>query len=261
MRHWGIRAVGISKASTGRNNTRRDPGTSGQDCDRLVLDHADLVRKIAYHLLARMPVTVDVDDLIQAGMIGLIAAARNYSADRGASFRSYAGIRIRGAMLDEARRADWVPRSVRRGVREMQAASRRLQRENGSDARPDEIAQALGVSLDSYHRLVHDSVACRTLSYEQVFAMQEQFSPDPPGDTGPTPHQQAESDDFHTALAAAIEDLPQRLKLVLSLYYDEELKLREIGEVLAVTESRVCQLHAQAREELRNRMQGWIDGD
>jgi RNA polymerase sigma factor for flagellar operon FliA len=253
--------VGKSKASAASTAFQRGRATPDPDRDLLILGHTDLVKKIAYHLLARMPATVDVDDLIQAGMLGLIAAARDYSADRGAAFSSYAGIRIRGAILDAARRADWAPRSVRRGVREMQEAARRLQRETGLEARPAEVAQSLGVPLETYHRLVNDSVASRTLSYEQVFAMQEQFPADAPDETGRTPHQQLESDDFHAALAAAIEDLPERLKLVLSLYFDDELNLREIGNVLGVTESRVCQLHAQARTEIRARMKAWIDVD
>jgi RNA polymerase sigma factor for flagellar operon FliA len=254
---WG--AVANSKASAGSTSFRRDRATPDSDRDTLILGHIDLVKKIAYHLLARMPSTVDVDDLVQSGMVGLIAAARDFSPDRGAAFRSYAGIRIRGAMLDEARRADWVPRSVRRGVRAMQDAARHLQRETGLEARPAQVAEALGLSLETYHRLVSDSVACRPLSYEQVFAMQEQNAADPPDEAGRTPDQQLESDDLHAALTVAIEDLPERLKRVLSLYFDDELNLREIGAVLGVTESRVCQLHAEARAGIRVRMKAWID--
>jgi RNA polymerase sigma factor for flagellar operon FliA len=253
--------VGNIRASAGSTSSRRDRALPHSDRDSLVLGHLDLVKKIAYHLLARMPSTVDVDDLVQSGMVGLIAAARDFSPDRGAAFRSYAGTRIRGAMLDEARRADWVPRSVRRGVREVQETARRLQRESGLEARPAEVADALGLSLDSYYRLVNDSIACKPLSFEQVFAMQDPYAADAPDEAGRTPEQQLEHEDFQAALAAAIEDLPERLKLVLSLYFDDELNLREIGAVLGVTESRVCQLHAQARAELRVRMKAWIDID
>jgi RNA polymerase sigma factor for flagellar operon FliA len=254
---WG--AVGNSRPSASSATSRRDRARPDSQRDALVLAHIDLVRKIAYHLLVRMPATVDVDDLIQSGMLGLIAAARDFSPDRGAAFASYAGIRIRGAMLDEARRADWVPRSVRRGLRNMQEAARRLQRETGLEARPAQVAQALGLSLESYHRLVNDSVACRPLSYEQVFAMQEQNTPDAPDESGRSPDEDLENDEFHAALTAAIEDLPERLKQVLSLYFDDELNLREVGAVLGVTESRVCQLHAQARAEIRIRMKAWTN--
>jgi RNA polymerase sigma factor for flagellar operon FliA len=253
--------VGNNRASADRTVPRHDRAAPDADRDALILRHTDFVRKIAYRLLARMPSMVDVDDLIQSGMVGLIAAARDFSPDRGSAFCTYAGIRIRGAMLDEARRADWVPRSVRRGVREIQDAASRLQRETGLEARPAQVAQVLGLPLETYHRLVNDSIACRTLSYEQVFAMQEPNSADAPDEAGHTPHQQLERDDIQAALAAAIEDLPERLQLVLSLYFDEELNLREIGEVLGITESRVCQLHSQARAEIRLRMKAWIDVD
>jgi RNA polymerase sigma factor for flagellar operon FliA len=256
---WG--AVGNSRASAGSTSSRRVRATSDPDRDSLVLGHTHLVRKIAYHLLARMPSTVDVDDLVQSGMVGLIAAARDFSPERGAAFSTYAGIRIRGAMLDEARRADWVPRSVRRGVREVQGATRRLQRETGQQARPAEIAAALGLTLDSYYGLVNDAIACKPLSYEQVFTMHEQYTTDMPDEAGTTPDQQLEHDRFLEALTAAIEDLPERLKLVLSLYFDDELNLREIGTVLGVTESRVCQLHAAAKAEIRIRMKAWVEAD
>jgi len=255
----GRGAVGNIRASAVSTTSRRDRATPDPDRDALVLAHIDLVKRIAYHLLARMPSTVDVDDLVQSGMVGLIAAARDFSPERGAAFCSYAGIRIRGAMLDEARRADWVPRSVRRGVREVEDTGRRLQRETGQQARPAEVAGALGLSLDHYYRLLNDSIACKPLSYEQVFAMHEQYPADVPDDEGRMPDQELEHDNFHAALAAAIEDLPERLKMVLSLYVDDELNLRQIGAVLGVTESRVCQLHAQAKAQIRDRMKAWID--
>jgi RNA polymerase sigma factor for flagellar operon FliA len=229
------------------------------DFDALVLANADLVKRIACHLLARMPPNVEVDDLIQAGMLGLIDAARRYSADRGAAFRSYAGIRIRGAILDEARRADWVPRSLRRGVRQMKDAARRVERRTGAQASPADVAREMGVSLGDFHRLASDSVTARVMSLEQVQALQQQLL-EGSDVAAETPQQQLESDDFHAALVAAIEDLPERLRLVLSLYYDDELNLREIGQVLLVTESRVCQLQAQARSEIRARLRPWLDG-
>lgn len=252
--------MGNIRPSASSTASRRNRASPDSQRDSLVLGHIDLVRKIAYHLLARMPANVDVDDLIQTGMVGLIAAARDFSPDRGVAFPSYAGIRIRGAMLDEARRADWVPRSVRRGLRNLNEAARRLQRETGSEARPAQLAQALGLPLDSYHRLVNDSIACKPLSYEQVFAMQDHGTADARDDAGQSPDQQLESDEFHAALTAAIEDLPERLRLVLSLYFDDELNLREIGAVLGVTESRVCQLHAQAKSGIRARMKAWTGG-
>ncbi len=234
------------------------PTPAGFDPDQLVLSHAELVKRIAFHLVSRMPPSVEVDDLIQAGMIGLLDAARNYSPSRGASFETYAGIRIRGAMLDEVRRADWTPRSVHRGARDMADAIRRIENETGGEARPAEIAEALGVSMEEYHRLAQDAAACRLFSFEQMNASGEDNPVDIAPDAGPGPAQVAEDDDFRRALAAVIEGLPEREKMVLSLYYDEELNLREIGQVLSVTESRVCQIHGQALVRVRARMKEWV---
>ncbi len=231
--------------------------TPAMSADDLVLRHADLVKRIAFHLVSRMPPSVDVDDLIQAGMIGLLDAARQYTAQKGASFETYAGIRIRGAMLDEVRRSDWTPRSVHRGVREMAEAVRRVENETGTEARPADVARALGVSLDEYHRLARDATACRLFSFEQMNREDEENPVDVIADLGPGPVDELEQTGFREALAAAVGSLPERERLVLSLYYDEELNLREIGAVLEVTESRVCQLHGQALLRLRARMQDW----
>jgi RNA polymerase sigma factor for flagellar operon FliA len=234
---------------------------NGTSQDEIVLRHADLVKRIAYHLVTRMPPSVDVEDLIQAGMIGLLDAARHFTPDRGANFETYAGIRIRGAMLDEVRKADWTPRSVHRGVREMAEAVRRLEHETGAEARPADIAQALGVSLDDYHRMLQDAASCRLFSFDRMGTDDDDANPAAFAvDDGPGPAQVLEAEDFRNALATAIGSLPEREKLVLSLYYDDELNLREIGAVLEVSESRVCQIHGQALVRVRARMQQWLDG-
>lgn len=228
--------------------------------EELVIKHADLVKRIAYHLVSRMPPNVEVDDLIQAGMIGLLDAAKHYTASKGANFETYAGIRIRGAMLDEVRKTDWTPRSVHRSVREMSDAVRKIENATGRDARPTDVASALGISLDDYHKVVQDAASCRLFSFEQMGTGDEDSPVDLARDDGPGPAEQLESADFRRALAGAIDGLPEREKLVLSLYYDEELNLREIGEVLEVSESRVCQIHGQALVRLRARMEEWLSG-
>src|ERR1700685_2498511 len=134
----------------------------------LVIKHADLVKRIAYHLVSRMPPNVEVDDLIQSGMIGLLDAAKHYSANKGANFETYAGIRIRGAMLDEVRKSDWTPRSVHRNMREMADVIRKLENEKGQDASPSDIAQALGITIDEYHKVVQDAASCRLFSFDQI---------------------------------------------------------------------------------------------
>ena len=227
--------------------------------DEVVMRYAPLVKRIAYHLMTRLPPSVQADDLIQAGMIGLLCAARQFSPERGASFRSYAGIRIRGAMLDEARRADWAPRSVRRGVRALRQAASRLERQRGAEARPADVAGAMGMSLVDYHRLVNDAVVSRTVSLEQGGLSPESGPLEVADEERGLPDRELERRSLVSAVAGAIDNLPERLRLVLSLYYDEELNLRQIGEVLAVTESRACQLHAQARQEVRARLTGWLE--
>jgi RNA polymerase sigma factor FliA len=239
------------------------PGGAASDelsQEEIVLRHAGLVKRIAYHLVSRMPPTVEVDDLIQAGMIGLLDAARHYTASKGANFETYAGIRIRGAMLDEVRKCDWTPRSVHRGAREIAEVIRKIENETGNEAKPADIASALGMSIEAYHKSVQDAATCRLFSFDQFADPNEDSLLDQARDDGPTPAEHIEQDDFKKALAAAIDGLPERERMVLSLYYDDELNLREIGAVLEVSESRVCQIHGQALVRLRARMTDWSQG-
>jgi len=225
--------------------------------DELVLKHGELVKRIAYHVVSRLPAHIEVDDLIQAGMIGLLNAAQNFTPTKGANFETYAGIRIRGAMLDEARRSNWTPRSTFRNAKQVSQAIRQIENRTGSDAKAQDIATALGVSLDEYHRMVESAASSRILSYEQLAGDPERASmlPDSPEDG---PETMLEEDQFREAVAQAIASLPERERLVLSLYYDQELNLREIGQVLEVSESRVCQIHGQAVIRIRARLENWI---
>jgi RNA polymerase sigma factor for flagellar operon FliA len=228
------------------------------NADALVMRHAELVKRIAYHLAGRLPASVEVADLIQAGMLGLLEAASNYTADRGASFETYAGIRIRGAMLDALRKLDWAPRSVHRKARAAAAAVREIESEYGREARDNEIAQKMGVSLDDYHRIAQDAASCRITSLDGA----DDDDDAPLGrvkDDGADPFADVSDSGFRAALARAIQDLPERERLVMSLYYDDELNLKEIGAVLKVTESRVCQLHGQALVRLKARLVDWRD--
>jgi RNA polymerase sigma factor FliA len=215
--------------------------------DELIARHGELVKRIAYHLAGRLPPSVAVDDLIQAGMLGLMEAAANYSATRGASFETYAGIRIRGAMIDALRALDWAPRSVHRKARAVAAAMREIERRTGRDARDAEIAQHMSISLEEYHSIVHDAVSCRLASMDEEDAgerIAEQADP----------FSETAEEQLRDSLAKAIDKLPERERLVMSLYYSEGLNLREIGEVLKVTESRACQLHGQALVRLKSRL-------
>jgi len=222
-----------------------------READALVARHAELVKRIAYHLAGRLPPSVEVDDLIQAGMIGLLEAAAHYSSDRGASFETYAGIRIRGAMIDALRKLDWAPRSVHRRAREAAAAMRTIEEREGREARDAEVAEAMGVPLDEYNRILQDAAVC------QVTSLDDSVGATDVPDQSTDPGEETEHGALRTAMATAIANLPERERLVMSLYYDEELNLKEIGAVLGVSESRVCQIHGQALVRLRARMREW----
>ena len=226
--------------------------------DELIIKHAPLVKRIAYHLLGRLPETVQVDDLIQAGMIGLLEAGKNYDASQGASFDTYAGIRIRGSMLDEVRRSDWTPRSVHKKSRMVTEAIKEVENITGYDAKATEIAQHLGVSLDEYNKILQDSVSCKAFSVEQLAESGDQAFVDAEKDIT-QPFDLLGKEHFQQALAQAILRLPERERLVVSLYYEEELNLREIGEILNVSESRVSQISSQAMLRLRSRLADWVD--
>ena len=225
--------------------------------NELVVLHEPLVKRIAYHLMSRLPASVQADDLVQAGMIGLIEASRKFDPEQGASFETYAGIRIRGAMLDEIRRTDWTPRSVHRKAREVAEAVRKIENEKGRDARDVEVAKVMGLELNDYHKILQDATGCRIFSYEDPGTLgEENFAQQARQPNQPLENLQ--KSDFKVGLADAIKGLPERERLVMALYYDEELNLREIGDILGVSESRVCQIHGQALIRLRARMANWL---
>jgi len=239
-----------------KSNAAKQAGEFRANND-LVESHATLVKRIAYHLMSRLPASVQVDDLIQAGMIGLIEASRKFDPEQGASFQTYAGIRIRGAMLDEIRRTDWTPRSVHRKAREVAEAVRKIENEKGRDARDVEVAEAMGLGLEEYHKILQDATGCRIFSFEDPGNAGEEGYVSNSRDLN-QPLDNLQNEDFKEGLAEAIKGLPERERLVMALYYDEELNLREIGEILGVSESRVCQIHGQALIRLRARMENWL---
>lgn len=227
--------------------------------DQVVTEYATLVKRIAYHLMSRLPACVQVEDLIQAGMIGLLEASKNYDPSQGASFETYAGIRIRGSMLDEIRKGDWAPRSLHRKVREISQAIREIEGAEGRDAKDTEVAKKLEMSLMEYHQILQEANSHQILSFEDL----------PSGDSGMTtglsekiagPLESLLKTNTKDLLAKAIEGLPEREKMVMALYYDEELNLRETGAVLGVSESRVCQIHSQALIRLRARVAQLVEG-
>jgi len=227
-----------------------------QRADSLIRKHAPLVKRIAHHLLARLPASVQVDDLIQAGMIGLLEASRKYEASKGASFETYAGIRIRGSMMDEVRKGDWVPRSVHRNSRRISAAIKVVEGREGRDARDEEVSTELGMTLDEYFSCLKDSSGGKLFSFEEI-TEQGEVTTDQFATHSPSPDFSVQDAAFKRSLAKEIDSLPERERMVLSLYYEEELNLKEIGLVLSVSESRVSQIHSQAALRLRSRMSEW----
>jgi RNA polymerase sigma factor for flagellar operon FliA len=231
--------------------------TSGQSKSELVEHHAALVKRIAYHLIARLPASVEVEDLIQAGMIGLLDASHQFNASQGASFETYAGIRIRGAMLDEIRRNDWAPRSVHRKAREISEKMQQIEQQKGRNASDTEVAAAMGLDIHEYHQQLNDSSGHQLFSLDEFSDNDETHAQ--PLSSGPAaPEEEVQQDDFQSALAQAIDTLPERERLLMSLYYNDELNLKEIGEVLGVSESRVSQIHSQTVIRLRSKLRDWI---
>lgn len=230
--------------------------SEGFQDENLVEDHVILVKRIAQHLAARLPSTVDIDDLMQSGMVGLLEAANNFDPSRGASFETYAGIRIRGAMLDDIRKHDWTPRSVHHKYRQVADAINAIEAETGRPARSAEIAAHMGVSIEEYHKILADSASSRLFSLDE--SMDETvLTKTRPASDDATPDEELDQEQFRNALVGALDQLPERERLVLSLYYEREMNLKEIGEVLDVTESRVCQIHGQAIMRMKTIVARW----
>jgi RNA polymerase sigma factor for flagellar operon FliA len=230
------------------------------DKNQLVERHAPLVKRIAHHLVARLPASVLVDDLIQAGMIGLLEAAKNFDGSKGASFETFAGIRIRGSMLDEIRKGDWTPRSVHKNSRAITQAISQVEKATGRDARDIDVAERLQVSVQEYHQMLNEVNAGKLVGIEDLGVSEDVLTTDATKGEN-SPFENMVQGSFQKALARAITTLPEREAIVLSLYYDEELNLREIGEVLEVSESRVSQIHSQAMLKLKSKMQSWRTAD
>ena len=224
------------------------------DKNHLLTEHMPLVKRLAHHMKAKLPPSVEVDDLVQAGMIGLLDAINRYEDNHGAQFETYAVLRIRGAMLDELRSSDWMPRSTRQNMRKVEAAMEALQQRLGRPASESEIAKSLKMSLEDYQDILGDGGGHQLLYYEDF------HDDDGDGSAGfldryavddADPLRALLDTDFRQAVIDAIDKLPPREKMLMGLYYEEELNLKEIGAVMGVSESRVSQLHTQAVSRLR----------
>jgi len=227
------------------------------DKSKQVDQYIPLVRRLAHHLIAKLPASVQIDDLIQAGLIGLMDAITRFEEGQGAQFETYASQRIRGSMLDELRSADWMPRGVRQAQRKIETATLRAEQKLGRSASEKEIADVMGVSLDEYQDMLFDSRGASLVFYDDYADdgdgegyLDRQIG----GDEEANPLEMLGDQRFRENLIQAIEDLPEREKMLMGLYYEQELNFREIAAVLGVTESRVCQLHTQAVSRLKAKL-------
>ncbi len=231
------------------------------DKDILLQQHLPLVKKLAFHMKAKLPPSVEVDDLVQAGMIGLLDAISRFEENHGAQFETYAVLRIRGAMLDELRSSDWLPRSMRQNMRKIEVAMTTLQQRLGHPPTESEVAKLLKLSLAEYQDMLSDGGGHQLVYYEDFHDAEgnDSFLDRHYVDDGGDPLNSLLEGDFRQAVIKAIDALPEREKLLMGLYYEQELNLKEIGAVMGVSESRVSQLHTQAVTRLRAslREQAW----
>lgn len=222
------------------------------DKNHLLTEHMPLVKRLAHQMKAKLPPSVEVDDLVQAGMIGLLDAIQRYEENHGAQFETYAVLRIRGAMLDELRSSDWMPRSTRQNMRKVEQAMATLQQQLGRPPSESEVAKSLKLSLADYQEMLGDSGGHQLVYYEDFHdedgndSFLDRYAVDEDD-----PLRALMETDFRQAVIDAIDALPPREKLLMGLYYEEELNLKEIGAVMGVSESRVSQLHSQAVARMR----------
>lgn len=216
----------------------------------LLEQHLPLVRRQALSLQLKLPACVELDDLIQAGTIGLLDALKRFDANQGASFATFASQRIRGAMLDELRSRDWVPRRVRRNARALDETLRLLEQRLGRAPEEREIAAAMGIDLAEYRQLLLDANGSQMVALDEMG--EDEIDAVSATSQALSPFAELAEGRDRERLIKAIEALPEREKLLLALYYQEDLNLKEIGAVLGVSESRVCQLHSQAVARLRS---------
>lgn len=224
-----------------------------QDQEELIKSHTPLVKRIGYHLLGRLPNTVQLDDLIQAGMLGLLEAAKHYDPSKGAAFETYAGIRIKGHMLDEVRHNDWVPRSVYRNARMISEAVKQVEHRMGREAKDFEVAQELNLPIQEYHEMLQDSASSHLYGFEDLGVTEDILYAEGLG-VASEPHVRVFYNDMKNHLTQIIDSLPHKERLVLSLYYEHDLNLKEIGEILEVGESRVSQILSQATLRIKARL-------
>ena len=229
------------------------------DVNAMLRQYSPLVRRLAHQMMAKLPANVEVDDLIQVGMIGLADALSRFDPAQGVQIETFATQRIRGAMLDELRGADWLSRGTRKEQRDIEKAVHRLEQRLGRAPHESEIAVEMGLSLDDYQEMLGKVRGTQLIYLEDMSGDEgdQDFLDRHVADSGSDPQHLLQDDRMRHALVEAIKKLPEREQLVMSLYYEEDMNLKEIAAVLGVTESRVCQLHSQSIARLRVKLREW----
>ncbi len=229
------------------------------DADTLLKQHSPLVRRLAHQMIAKLPANVELDDLIQVGMIGLADALTRFDAGQGVQFETFATQRIRGAMLDELRGGDWMSRGDRRNQRSIEAAVRKLEQTTGRAPAESEIAREMGLSLSEYQELLGKVRGTQLVYLEDMTGDDgdDDYLDRHVADDDANPLAQLQDRRMREALVEAIKNLPEREQFVMSMYYEQDMNLKEIAAVLKVTESRICQLHSQSIARLRSRLRAW----
>lgn len=223
----------------------------------MIKQYQPLVRRLAHHMVAKLPANIQVDDLIQVGLIGLSEALTRYEAAQGVQFETFATQRIRGAMLDELRDNDWMSRGSRKNQKEIEQALRRLEHKLGRTPLESEIATDLGMSLSDYQELLGKVQGTQLVYIEDMTRNgddDDSFLDRHVGDNEADPINMLRDQRLRQALVAAIKGLPEREQFIMSMYYEKDMNLKEIAAVLDVTESRICQLHSQSIARLRAKM-------
>jgi len=253
-----------------RKSRRYDQGTRPKsqkhypiEKEEYVYKYAPLIKTIAGRLAMKLPPHVDQDDLLSAGIMGLLDAIEKFDPEKGVAFKSYAEFRIRGAMLDELRAIDWVPRSVRKNAKMLEEAYERVENRKMAPASDEEVARELNMDLDSFYKLLEETRGVsiineeelgELMSHRHISGLWEMYQ----DKRGSDPVSHVDYMELKQVIAEAIDGLPEKERLVISLYYYEELTMKEIGEVMGYTESRISQLHTKAVIRLRNRIRNYF---
>lgn len=227
------------------------------DRSALIKQYQPLVRKLAHYMMAKLPASVEVDDLIQVGLIGLADALSRYEATQGVQFETFATQRIRGAMLDELRGNDWMSRGSRKSQKDIETHMRRLEHRLGRSPTESEIAKEMGLTLADYQALLNKVRGTQLVYLEDMSRTHEDddnFLDRHVADADADPMNMLRDQRLRESLVAAIKSLPEREQYIMSMYYEQDMNLKEIAAVLDVTESRVCQLHSQSIARLRAKM-------